>query len=274
MKLIEKNNFIAFNKEPVLLMTASILPQEKNYIKLKNDKKRLEQYIDSLKFYIKNTKVNKIVFCDNSNYSFNKKGILMLAKNYGKNIEILQFAGDCQKIEQRGKGYGEGEIIKYAIENSKLLLEADYFIKVTGRIKILNIDKIKNDINIRKVYFNKSIIEYQAIDTVVFGIPKKIYMKYFLNAYKKVYDKKAIYIEHVIGKTILQHNIVIHNIPLYPDIEGIRGTTGTPYQENMRLEKFVYNYLSRLNLFNVNLIYNVIFFMYFNKFKRKHGNEG
>lgn len=268
MKLIKKNKLSIF-KEPVLLITASIQPQEKNYVKLRNAKQRLVQYLDSLKFYIKNTKIKKIVFCDNSNYFFNKKEIFLLAEQYRKEIEIVQFAGDYGKIAQRGKGYGEGEIIKYAIENSKLLLEADYFIKVTGRIKILNIDKIKNDIDINKIYFNKSIIEYQSIDTVIFGIPKKTYIKYFLHQYKKANDKRTNYIEHVIAKTILQHKLVIYNIPFYPDIEGVRGTTGTPYQENMKFEKLVYNCLSRFNLFNTKYIYNVIF-IYSKKLKKEY----
>ena len=195
MKILQRKKFNMIKEEPVLLITASILPQEKNYIKLRNAKQRLEQYINSIKFYIKHTKIKKIVFCDNSNYRFDTKEIFLLAEKYEKTVEIIHFLGDCEKIAERGKGYGEGEIIKYALKNSNLLEKAYAFIKVTGRIKILNIDDIKNSININKIYFNKSIIEYQAIDTVIFCMPKREYAKYFMNVYKKVYDKRGIYIE-------------------------------------------------------------------------------
>lgn len=246
-------------KTPVLLITAAISPQEVKYLKLRNPNIRLEQYIDSLKFYITSTEVKKIVFCDNSNYNFDKRELLLLAKKHGKKVEIIQFEGNQKSIRFYGKGFGEGEIIKFALGNSRLLKSADYFIKVTGRLKITNINNILKGLNANRVYFNKSIIEYKCIDTVLYCIPKKIYVKYFLNAYQKVYDRKGIYIEHVFRDIITDNNIFIYNIPYYPNIKGDRGTVARPYQENMFIEKHFYNLLSKLNLFNCSWVYHMIF---------------
>ena len=177
-------NYNIQKKEPVLLITATILPQERRFVRIKNPEERLDQYMDSLKFYIINTNIRKIVFCDNSGYGFNKEELYLLADRNHKEVEIIQFIGDKNSIEKYGKGYGEGELVKYALENSRLLEETDYFIKVTGRIKVRNINIIKNKIDLNKIYFNKNVGEHQLMDTVIYCIPKKIYIRYFMNAYK------------------------------------------------------------------------------------------
>ena len=72
------------------------------------------------------------------------------------------------------------------------------------------------------------------------------------------------------GREIGQKIAEYYNIPFYPVVKGIRGTTKTPYQQNMELEKKVYQGLSRFNLFNVNWIYPIIFSLYDEK-SRKGG---
>lgn len=39
-----------------------------------------------------------------------------------------------------GKGYGELQIIKYAVEHSELLEKCDFIVKITGRYLVENID--------------------------------------------------------------------------------------------------------------------------------------
>lgn len=246
-------------KEPVLLITATILPQEKRYIQLRNPEERLRQYIDSLKFYITNTSIKEIVFCDNSGYDFRKDELFSLADEYHKKVEVLQFIGNQYKISSCGKGYGEGEIIKYALKNSCLLKQADYFIKVTGRLKIKNMDAIKDKLDLNKLYFNMSINRQQWIDTVIYCIPKKIYYKWFLNAYKQVYDKHGNYIEQIFKVIIEKNGLHINNLPYYPYIDGLRGTTGKKYQDNIGRERQVYNILSRFNLINCRLVNTLLF---------------
>ena len=108
-------------KRAVLLITSSIVPQEKRFLILKEPKQRLSQYLDSLRFYIVHTNLNNIVLCDNSGFNFPVDEMTALAKEYGKKLEIIQFVGDKKKIIENGKGYGEGEIIEYALHHSLLL---------------------------------------------------------------------------------------------------------------------------------------------------------
>ena len=260
-KVIRAFNQADFKAEPVLLMTATIVPQERRFLKVCNVRQRLEEYIDSLLYYITETTIKEIVFCDNSNYEFDRSKIYAMAEKYEKSIEIIQFSGSRNEIAQNGKGFGEGEIIKYALSNSRLLLNADYFIKVTGRVKIKNIEKIKDNLCPDKMYFNKSVTAYQLIDTMMFCIPKKRYLNYFVDVYRQVCDKKDRSIEHVIRDTITGYHLKFSNLPFYPIIEGQSGTTGKPYQEKRKITYQFLNLLSKLNLFNCNSIYTIVFYL-------------
>lgn len=56
-------------------------------------------------------------------------------------LEILDVSGD-EYDQSRGKGYNETILIHKAILKSKLIQEAGCFFKITGRLKVLNIDKL------------------------------------------------------------------------------------------------------------------------------------
>ena len=259
---------IIARKRIVLLITASILPQEKRFLKLKEPKQRLKQYLDSLRFYIVHTNITRIVLCDNSGYEFPVENMLALARKYGKKLEIIQFIGNKEKIAVNGKGYGEGEIIEYSLQHSCLLREAKYFIKITGRIKVTNIDKIIEKMDITKVYMNKVIRNFRRpkketeIDTILYGIPKGIYATTLADAYMSVCDKRGIYLEHVFYDRIVQNKLVIYNIPQFPIINGVSGTLGNRYQESIGWERCLYELLSRLSLFNCDLLRDTITYIF------------
>lgn len=251
-------------KRAVLLITSSIVPQEKRFLILKEPKQRLSQYLDSLRFYIVHTNLNNIALCDNSGFNFPVDEMTALAKEYGKKLEIIQFVGDKKKIIENGKGYGEGEIIEYALHHSLLLKKSSYFIKVTGRLKVTNIDQIIERIDLTKIYMNKNIHNFRKsekstkMNTVLYGIPKKIYMAVFVDAYKNVCDKRGIYLEHVFAKRIIENGLIIYNIPHFPVIDGISGSLGNRYQETIGWERCLYELLSRWSLFNCDLLRDTV----------------
>ena len=117
---------------------------------------REQQYTDSILFYIGSAAIKKIVVCDNSGFDYSKVERLSAgAKQHGKEIEFLSFQGDKDKIKQQGKGYGEGEIMAYTLKNSRLLGEGSDFFKVTGRVIVLNIDRIASKVVPGEACFQK-----------------------------------------------------------------------------------------------------------------------
>lgn len=125
----------------VLLVTAAINVESTPYISIRDKKERLLQYLTSLVAWIKLTNINTIVFCENTATDYDFQEIVEFAKSEGKTLEILIFNGN-KKAQKYGKGYGEGEIIEYAIQHSYYLRNKVSFYKITGRLFIPEFDRI------------------------------------------------------------------------------------------------------------------------------------
>src|SRR5262249_46354525 len=164
---------------------------------------REQQYIDSILFYIGSAGTKKIVVCDNSGFDYSKiERLPAQAKQHGKEIEFLSFQGDKDKIKQRGKGYGEGEIMEYTFRNSRLLGKESDFFKVTGRVLVLNIDRIVSKVIPGEVCFQKvtmnpfSTLHKFKVDTRLYYCSRAFFERNLLDAYKTVDDNGGRYLEN------------------------------------------------------------------------------
>lgn len=235
----------------ILLITGCIYPNRKQpYLTISDPKVRYEQYIESIKYYINCEKVKTIVFCDNSNYlNFEYSKMLELAEKRNKKFEWLTFQGDDKSVETKGKGYGEGEIIKYALSNSKYLIKANSFAKVTGRLIISNIDNIIGKMNHQRNYFNCDLYSSNGVDTRFYYCQKEFYEESLENLYLQCNDVQGITLEKLFYSVIKKANY-IKNIPYYPVFVGVSAGNGIIYSEKMSLKLKLANLLCILQIFN------------------------
>lgn len=120
-------------QDEVLLITASIHIENTPFVTIRDSRERLLQYLMGLIACIKLTKINTIVFCENSNTPYDLTKVIEFAKKEGKTLEVLVFLGN--KGSQRyGKGHGYGKIIEHAIKNSAYLGDNTNFYLMTGRL--------------------------------------------------------------------------------------------------------------------------------------------
>lgn len=235
----------------VLILTGTFKPQDNKLSNIINIDDRIRQYKNSLEFYIKQSKFKKIVLVDNSNYKVYMNDINKLAISYNKKFELIQFNGDYNNIVLKGKGYGEGEMIKYCIQNSKLFKDEDYFIKITGRLIVKNINKIYSSINQKMNYFNADDILgiiSKRIDTRFYATRIEDYKKYLINSYQYVEDYNKYYIEHVFYDVIKDKKINHRSFIFYPIIKGISGSTGVVYRGNRSNKKSI---LALFNMYSI-----------------------
>lgn len=231
-----------------LLITGSIKPENVPFLTIIDPNERLKQYIESISWYIEKSDIKDIVFCENTNYYFDTTHLLELAEKNNKNLEILQFKGNNTKVSQFGKGWGEGEIIKYCIENSEIVKNKEFFLKVTGRVIVKNIDKIISKIDIDKCYFIK--LQYNMMSTVFYGTNIDLYNKYFLNGYNYVNDLEGYYLEKVFYDIIkkAERSLNVNSLPFYPKYVGISGSSGADYGEISLLSLIKKDIKCRLNI--------------------------
>ena len=214
------------------IITGTIKPnKDVGQLMLKDTTERLKQYRESIDFFIDSEAFDKIIFCDNSHYEMKEFFDLQRkAETKGIMLELLSFQGDNQGVKTQGKGYGEGEIMEYVMNHSKLVKKEFFFVKITGRLKIDNIKKIVQKLNADRIYFNiPNHIRKDMYDTRVYAMPIEIFRRNFQGKYNLVMDDKGNFLEYVYTNTLIEGKIRVTNFPRYPRIVGVSGSNGTVY---------------------------------------------
>ena len=214
------------------IITGTIKPAlQMGQLVLRDEEERLKQYEDSIRFLLCSGAFTKVVFCENSHYGTERLSYLTeIAGENGVELELLSFHGNEEKACIHGKGYGEGEIMDHVFSHSKLIAEEDYFVKITGRLKIDNIKSIVSRMKPQRTYFNIPNHTIRNVyDTRMYGMPVSQFKDCFLHSYDQVMDEQGIFLEVVYTKILQERNITVRNFPRYPRIVGMSGSGGAVY---------------------------------------------
>ena len=237
----------------VLLITGTISPSNemKNTV-LTNVEDRLNLYIETVNFYITKSPIKKIVFCENSNFKTNKfEPLFDNARKQKKQFEYIRFQGNINEANIHGKGYGDGEIIDYALEKSVLLKSDNYFIKLTGKRMILNSNSFFKKIDENRAYFNRlSLKDSKMIDAALYACPIGFYKENFGKAYLNLSDDIGYWAENKYAEIIINNKLKTYNFPVFPRIEGVSGSCGSQIK-NTLFKFLIKNFLSKFNLYNI-----------------------
>lgn len=142
-----------------ILLTATVNPQGMKGANF-DVSERIEMYKDALKFYAE--KGLKVVFAENSGWLTQEGNLTQISQStqilnesnicryqelgiHG-NIEFVDVSGP-EYDQSRGKGYNETILLHKAVNASKFVQEAGCFFKITGRLKVLNIEKLLEEIS-------------------------------------------------------------------------------------------------------------------------------
>lgn len=226
----------------VLIITACIKPQNSiSNIAIRDENIRLQQYLESLEFYINSESITDIIFCDNSATSFDESLLVKLAKKKNKNLEIHRFKSNTLACATRGKSYGEYEIMKYVFEHSYLVKQHNCFVKITGRLIVKNFDKIVRKLSDKNNYFvflgNPINRNGKKIDTRFYSMKVDDFKKIEKNLGSQINELEGFTLERSFFEVIDSTGTNFRMLPLYPQYEGISGSTGIDYS-NVKL-KFV-----------------------------------
>ena len=221
---------------------------------------RKEQYIHAINYYIHNTNY-PVVFTENSGTDISDH---FQSSITNKRLEILTFKGN--KNKEKGKGFGEAEIIDYALSNSMIIASTDNkcaIIKITGRIIIENISE-----SVSKRFFlqesDSIIVSYNSDFSFAdsrFIIAPLTFFQSFLQHKDDINDYKNSFFENVLSNCIKQ-NTLYHYYPFFiePQITGQSGSTGELYTPHNK------TFQRRLNYFT----YKMSQILYFDKYLSTH----
>lgn len=216
------------NSRNILLLTATIRPNTNQPgLVLSNVEERLAQYIKALEYYIhakSSGYIDAIVFVDNSGYDVSE-----ISQKYGRNdIEIISFYGLDYPSDYH-RGYGEMTLVVKAYEYSKTLRQVkdfDRVWKVTGRYKVLNINKIMKYSAIQYDLLCKINQEWMSME--VFSWQSRGFYILIKELPNLLQGKSPP--EIIIPKAIKDFPNLKISSDLYPAlIDGYRGGDGKPF---------------------------------------------
>ncbi len=221
---------------------------------LRDENERLRQYEESIRFFLGSGAFSKVVFCENSNYGTEMiSGLWKVAEDNGVQMELLSFQGNTENACIHGKGYGEGEIMKYVFSHSQIAHAEPYFVKITGRLKVDNIRDIVIRMDQGRTYFNiPNRTRRDIYDTRIYGMPVRQFRELFMDGYEQVMDEEGIFLEMVYTRILRDNMIQVTNFPRYPRLAGMSGSGGLVYSYT-EWKCRIRDIFSRMNLYKVKL---------------------
>lgn len=245
----------------LLLITGCINVNEKTpYVTITEAEIRLKDYLATIQWALDTKMFNDIVFCENSRYPLDTTILVEKAKALGKRFEYLTFHGNVEKVIHQGKGYGEGEIVEYVLAHSKLVPQYKGFCKITGRLKVTNVDRLFDKSFESDNLFMNRRGEFE-VDTRFYYVKIEDYNKYLCDSYKKVNDGNGFFLEHSFYQDLHEQKVSYRMFRERPLFQGIAGSTGRIYHDKRSNVEKYYDLLCRTNLYNSHLMWKCINFV-------------
>lgn len=216
---------------PPLLLTSSVAVSAPSVV-LSDPTQRAELTLVSVGKWLQVAPGIGIVLCDGSGYDFSA---VCAARFPGATIECLSFRNDAEAVSRFGKGYGEGEIVQYALQRSRMLGEAHCFAKCTSKWWVENFVALVGEWN---GVFKSSLrfkrknsvrrIEAAHVETLFYIVDKSFYLDRLLHVHRQVRDQEGHYLEHCFKDALIGSNAdaLRYSFRRMPRILGVSGTSG------------------------------------------------
>lgn len=239
-----------------ILITSSITPHDKA-VRLADPQQRLFHAIESITNWIRLAPHARIVLCDGSNFDFRP----IVRKQFPTtSIECLFFQNDYSKIMTYGRGYGEGEIIKFALIHSNYLRDSDAFTKCTSKLWVDNYSecliKMHGDCLFSGVFKNAfSItkpIEMVQVDTRFYIVKNDFYLSRLIDAHQQIGVAPGFGLEDSFYHSLTAMDKKMYLFSTPPVIRGVGGGTGKYYKyswQRILKEKIRLHIIKKSNAF-------------------------
>ncbi len=212
-----------------LVMTATFHAPATPILAVRDERERTRQYLCALVAWAAVSRVQRIVFVENSQTRFDFTPVVRFVEATGKQLELLVFDGN-QQAASAGKGFGEGVILEHMFANSQLLQAAPSFYKVTGRLFVANFDELSAATpgpDAFRLRPSKNGGPPKAV-TSLFKCSRQLFATRLIDAYKQVNDEPGHRIEQAYFHRL--SDLGLPDFGKRPVIVGQHASTGKMYE--------------------------------------------
>ena len=222
---------------PVLL-TSSVVAHDTR-VSLTDTSERIDFAMESIEQWLSLYPKIHLVLCDGSNFDF---GTAVTKRFPHAKIECIFFDNDQDAVRTQGRGFGEGEIIRYAIDHSRLIQQAGAFAKCTSKLWVRNYAECLTDWNdkflCKAVFdhvfspFKKTSLSY--IDTRFYITSVPFYKQHFESAHQKINVDTGKGLEDCFLDVFNSDCLVGVLLNTPPVIDGVGGGVGKYYRNPLK----------------------------------------
>lgn len=222
---------------PVLL-TSSVIAHDRS-VSLSKPEERLHFSMQSIAKWLAIDPQLPLVLCDGSNFDFTP----VVAERFpGAHVEYLKFENNQELVRRLGRGYGEGEIVRFALEHSQRIRKAGCFTKCTSKLWVDNYLECARGWNGKQLFkgvfsnvfsINRPV-HFDYLDTRFYMISTEEYREYYSDAHLHIDIQNGENLEESFLKIFLKENITESLFSVAPVIQGVGGGIGFSYDNSFR----------------------------------------
>jgi hypothetical protein len=217
-----------------ILLTSSVVAHDTG-VALKNTQERIQLTLESIQAWLSIEPTLRLVVCDGSRYDFSAT----VTQHFPEAaIECLHFDNPQDLVRLHGRGYGEGEIVRYAINHSRFIAEAGCFAKCTSKLWVENFLECaagwQDGLRLKAVFLDVFAplrpTRLAYIDTRFYIVSCTAYRQYFQDAHFQIRKNEGHGLEECFRDIFLEQGFrgALFTVP--PVICGVGGGTGVSYR--------------------------------------------
>jgi len=181
----------------VLLLTATVAPQETPDLRLRDPGQREAHYLDALGQWCKSLSPDwAIVIAENSGWPAAR--FTEVGRRFGREVRVLQCA---DRGSQAGKGVGEAGLLDDFGE-SEFAQSCEWIFKCTGRLWVHNIDTCLPSLDGDGVC-GAIVPALNHMDSRFFGASRELFREYFTAMGSEIKEDEGVFFEHIAARRML-----------------------------------------------------------------------
>jgi hypothetical protein len=223
--------------KPPLLITTCIEVSAAG-VKLADPRERLALTLEATARWLSHPSVDSLVITDGSDYDFSEQ--VKRLNRAAKDVEFLRFRNNVARVKMQGKGFGEGEIVRFALTNSRVLQASEYFAKCTGKLYVQNYARCLTafDNDFQCAVNGKHEIE--SLDLRLYFASRRFWLANLGDAHERVNDPAGYFLEHSYLDRFREIGFRGFTLTVPPIVVGRSGSDNIQYRPMS-----LYKYLSR-----------------------------
>jgi hypothetical protein len=216
----------------VLITTANNPPQGMPFLQMSDPVMRTIAAKAALYFWVSQG-IEQIVLVDATGTNLLSEYEAAEIDKSETRVEQINYTQSDEGVIKQGKGYGEGKLIEYAINNSELLARQEHFFKCTGKLYARNFQtiaaviKANNITNLFWKFMGDGSSTQPWADCRLYYTSKSFAKNHLIPAYLQSDDHAGITCEYHIHEALERNMKVVRG--LRPLITGYCGATGEAY---------------------------------------------